>query len=258
MASNKADPPVHDHVFPVVPEIELPAIAPFAVGAECRHPDATLAPFFDHGWLHGGAPHAVKKKTDLDSVRRAGRQSVQEAKPEAVLPHDVELHKNTPLRLGQFGQNRIERGLAIDQQIEPVSAKKLLACHRGEIPDPGRQDLRAWHLKAPHFPAHFVNLCLMLDQGLLHHLRVGIESAAPKKPVERQSQPGKGDQPDHPGDGSLRGPDREQGVHRAGHREDLHREENDGKNPRHKAEDSRVYIWLLTTAQFLRGTAVRR
>ena len=121
-----------------------------------------LTPFFDHGWLHGGAPHAVKKKADLDSVRRAGRQGFQETKPEAVLPHDVELHKNTPLRLGQFGQNRVEGGLAIDQQIEPVSAQKLLACHRGEIPDPGRPDLRARHLKAPHFLAHFVNLCLML------------------------------------------------------------------------------------------------
>ena len=80
------------------------------------------APFFDHGGRHGGAPQAVKKEADLDPVRGAGRQGFQETKPEAVFPHDVELHKNTPLRIGKFGQNRVERSLAIDQQIEPVSA----------------------------------------------------------------------------------------------------------------------------------------
>ena len=131
------------------------------------------------------------------------------------------------------------------EEIEPVSAQKRFACHRGEIPDPGGPDLRTGHLKAPHFLAHFVNLCLMCDQGLLHRLRVGIEPPAPEKPVERQSEPGKADQPDHPGDSPLGGPHREQGMHGAGHREGLHHEESGGKNPGHEAEDSRGFLTVV-------------
>jgi hypothetical protein len=169
VAANKADAAVHDNVLPVIPEIQLPAVAPRAVAAECRHADAPASPFFDRGWLHFGAPYLVKEEADLHAVRRPGRQGFQKTQPEPIFSHDVELHENRAFRLGHFLENRFEGGLTVDEQIELISAQKRLARNSTKITDPGRLDLRAVHQKPPHFCAHFVDLLLVGNQGLLHH-----------------------------------------------------------------------------------------
>ena len=227
VASNETDTSVHDDVLAVIPKVELPAITPFAVGAKCRHSNAASAPFLNDRGRHRNASHTIKEKADLDSFARTRRQGLKEPKPEAILPHNVELDENAALRPGDFGQDCVKRRLAIDQKVEFVSVKEFFARDGGEVPHPVGLDRGTRHLKVPDFLARLVNLRLMRDQGLFHDFRMRIEPAASKEPVERQPQPGKGDQPDHPGYGSLGGPDGKQRMHRAGDRHGLHNKEND-------------------------------
>ena len=226
VTANEPNPSVHNHVLAVIAEVQPPSVAPAADGAESRHANAPLLPFPDDGRAHRRTAETVQKKTHLDSFRGLGGQRLQKPEPQSILPHDVELHENKPLRPGDFGKDRSKRGFSIHQQIEPVSLQKFLPGHRRQIARPGGLNVRAAHLKAGEPRLNVLNLPPMLAQLPLHRLRVRVKPPAAKKPVKRQAQPWKGNQSNHPGDGSLGRPNGEQRMRGTQDCNQFHHEKN--------------------------------
>ena len=136
MAADETHAPVHDHVFAVVAEVEPPAFAPAADGAEGGHLETALPPLLDHGWLHRGAAEAVEEKANLDAFRRLGGERFEQAQAEAVFAHDVKLDEDAMPRGRDFGEDGIEGFLAVDEQAELVAAQIFLARDGGDIGDP--------------------------------------------------------------------------------------------------------------------------